>query len=150
MLLFEQAGSVVKRLGKVFLEVNIMIIKVGTSFLALIILSLGLGLPIMASVPDAKTDRHAENVRVKLARLGTGKEARVEIKLRDKTKLKGYIQQLGPETFTVIDDRNGVQTEVAYGNAKQVRGNNLSTGAKVAIAVGIILGIATIAVLCCS
>ena len=33
---------------------------------------------------------------------GTGPQARVELKLRDKPKLKGYISEAGAESFTVV------------------------------------------------
>jgi len=41
------------------------------------------------------------------------------------------------EGFTVIDSKTGMATTVAYPQVKSVKGNNLSTGAKIAIGVGI-------------
>jgi hypothetical protein len=58
--------------------------------------------------------------------------------LADKTKIRGYIQQLADDRFVVIDDRTGTAATVPYPRVKQVEGNNLSAGAVVAIAVVVI------------
>lgn len=121
-----------------------------TTVLAVLILNLGLSLTVLATTNDPKLAKHAEKVKTNIAKLGIGREARVEVKMRDKTKLKGYVSRIDEKSFFVIDDKSGVETEVAYQQAKQVKGNNLATGVKIAIAVGIILAIAAIAALCCS
>ena len=82
--------------------------------------------------PDAKS---VEKVHTAIAKFGTGPAARVEVKLRDQTKLKGYIDQVADDHFVVVDDKTGAATRVAYPQVKQVKGNNLSTGAKIAIGV---------------
>ena len=85
-----------------------------------------------------KEARFTERVREGIGKLGTGTEARVEVKLRNKTKLKGYISQSNTESFTVVT-ANGVATEVAYPQVKQVKGNNLSEGVKAAIFLGVVI-----------
>jgi len=77
-----------------------------------------------------------EKVKAAIAKLGTGPSARAEITLRDKSKLKGYIKEVNEEHFVLVQ-QTGAATEVAYPQVKQVKGNNLSTGAKVAIGFGI-------------
>ena len=83
-----------------------------------------------------KEARRAEKVRTQLAKLGTGKDARVRLELRDKTKLEGYINEAGAESV-VVTDSAGKTTAVAYPQVKTAQGNNLSTGAKIAIGIGI-------------
>ena len=92
--------------------------------------------PALAKSSAEKEARRAEKVRAQLAKLGTGKDAVVRLELRDKTKLEGYISEAGPDTF-VVTSRAGVATTVAYPQVAKARGNNLSTGAKVAIGIGI-------------
>ncbi|MGA9995182.1 MAG: hypothetical protein WBP93_07210 [Pyrinomonadaceae bacterium] len=60
---------------------------------------------------------------------GTGKDARVEVKLRDNTKVKGYISEAGQDTFTVMDQKTGVSKTVAYADVSQVKkqGGGLSS-----------------------
>jgi hypothetical protein len=91
------------------------------------------------TAPNAtsKEARFAAKVKASIAKLGTGPEAGVEVKLRDKTKLKGYVQAANENSFSVVDEKTGNTTDVPYPQVKSVKGNNLSTGAKIAIGVGI-------------
>ena len=55
--------------------------------------------------------------------------------------IKDYISEVGEDSFVVVDAKTGTATTVAYSQVKQVKGNNLSTGAKIAIGVAIIAGV---------
>ncbi len=89
---------------------------------------------------EEKAAEFAGKVKAGITRLGVGPDARVMVKLRDKTKLNGYVSQIGDESFVVADARTGVTTEVQYPDVARVKGNNLSTGATIAIAVGLAIG----------
>ena len=91
-----------------------------------------------------KNARLAEKVKIGVAKLGTGRDAKVAVKLKDGTKLEGYVGEANENDFTVIDEKTGAATEIPYPNAKQITGNNLSTGAKVAIGLGILAGVLAI------
>ena len=112
----------------------------------LVALLLNITCPSSASAGNSaeKEARFAQKVKQEIAKLGTGPDARVDLKLRDKTKLKGYITEVGDESFSVVDDKTGSATTVIYPQVKQVKGNNLSSGAKIAIAIGIIVAVAVI------
>ena len=86
---------------------------------------------------ESKEARFASKVKAAIAKLGSGPAARVEVKLRDKTKLKGYVDVVNDDSFVVVDDKTGVATTVLYPQVQKVKGNNLSTGAKIAIGIGI-------------
>jgi len=90
-----------------------------------------------AESKEEKQARFAEKIKASVLKLGTGDSTRVKVKLRDQAKLEGYISDAGAETFTVTNRKTGVATTVAYAQVKGVQGNNLSTGAKIAIGVGI-------------
>jgi hypothetical protein len=90
-----------------------------------------------ADSKEEKQARFTEKVKANVLKLGTGEAARVKVKLRDKTKLEGYISEADGERFIVTSSKTGMATEVAYPQVKSVKGNNLSTGAKIAIGVGI-------------
>jgi hypothetical protein len=101
-------------------------------FRSLIVFSLMLGLVCYTSV-KANTDpekdaQAAAKVKSALTKLGTGPDARVEIKLRDKTKLKGYVSELGDDHFIVVEDKSGTLTQVAYPQVQKVKGKNRLTG----------------------
>ena len=96
--------------------------------------------PALAKSAAEKESKRAETVRAKLDKLGTGEDALVRVELRDKTKLEGYVSEVGDESF-VITSKAGVATTVAYPQVVKAKGNNLSTGAKIAIGVGIGAGV---------
>jgi hypothetical protein len=96
--------------------------------------------PAFAKTEAEKEARRVEKIRAQLAKLGTGKDALVRLELRDKTRLEGYVSEAGAESF-VVTDRAGKATTVAYPQVGKARGNNLSTGAKIGIGVGIAAGI---------
>ncbi|MFN7947522.1 MAG: hypothetical protein U0Z53_19390 [Blastocatellia bacterium] len=94
-----------------------------------------------AASKEEKAAALSAKVKSGIAGLGTGQQARVQIKLRDKTKLNGFISEITDENFTVTDLKNGRATQVAYPDVQSVRGNNLSTGAKIAIGAAIGAGV---------
>ena len=98
-------------------------------------------IPAYASSREETRARFAEKVKEGIGRLGTGPEARVEFKLRDGKKLKGYIGEAGENSFVIVDAKSGAASTVPYPQVKQVTGNNLSKGAKIAITVGLVVGL---------
>ncbi len=112
-----------------------MLKKICSVVLAALLIQ-SVAVPAFAKSDAEKAAKRAEKVRTQLAKLGTGKDALVSLELRDKTKLKGYISEAGAESF-VVTDSAGKTTTVAYPQVKKAQGNNLSTGAKIAIGVGI-------------
>ena len=91
--------------------------------------------PAYAVSKEDKQARFALKVKESVLKFGTGQSARVKVKLHDKTKLQGYISSANDQRFTVTDS-TGMATTLAYPQVKSVQGNNLSTGAKIAIGVG--------------
>ena len=82
--------------------------------------------------------KFAEKVKADVARLGTGVDAKVTVKLKDGTKLKGYVSEAKQNSFVIVEEKTGRTTEVPYNSATQVKGRNLSAGVKIAITAGII------------
>ena len=94
--------------------------------------------PALAESKSEKDMKLAWKVKQGVSNLGVGRDARVAVKLRDNTKLTGYISEVNAESFVVTDLKTGVATNVAYPDVTQVKGNNLSTGAKIAIGAAIV------------
>ena len=105
--------------------------------LVILVINLAFGATAFAGAKADKEAKFAAKVKNELVKLGTGTDARVEVKLRDKTKLKGYISQISQNGFVIVEDNTNTPVEVSYSQTKQVKGNNLSTGAKIAIGIGI-------------
>lgn len=87
-------------------------------------------------------DDHAAKVKLAVQERGTGEHSRVKVTLRDKTEVKGYVSQIGSDSFQVTDNKSGKVTSIAYQEVKKVRKSGLSTGAKIGIAVGVGAGVA--------
>lgn len=112
-----------------------------TLFITVLILNLSLGVSVFAKTNTSKEAKLTENVKTSITKFGTGKDAKVKVKLKDGTKLKGYVSQINADGFVVMNEKNNTATEVSYKNAKQVKGNNLSTGVKIVIGVGILIAV---------
>jgi len=110
-----------------------------TLTLVVLVLNLAFGSTAFATTEGEKEAKFVEKVKTNVTKLGTGKDARVEVKLKDGTKLKGYVSQINESSFVVMNEKTAVATEVPYPNVKQVKGNNWSTGATIAVVVGVIL-----------
>lgn len=95
----------------------------------------------LASSKAEKEARYTERVKAGILKLGVGRQARVTVKMNDKTKVVGYISEIQNEYFVVTDMNSAATTTLAYAGVTQVKGNNLSTGAKIAIGVGIAVAV---------
>lgn len=76
---------------------------------------------VSASAKNANEAAPAEKARATVQKIGVGEKARVEVKLRDNTKLKGYVSAADEDSFTVTDRKTGATTTVAYADAAQVK-----------------------------
>ena len=115
------------------------------SLIALVLNLVGVTPAYANSQDEAQARAEAQNaskVKVGLTKLGTGEAARVELKLRDGRKVKGYIREAAEDSFVIIDAKTGTATTITYLQVKEIKGHNLATGARVALTIGAILGIA--------
>jgi hypothetical protein len=88
-------------------------------------------------------DSEAAKARAKVEKMGVGRDARVEVRLRDNTRLKGYISRAGEDSFTITDSKMGTAQTLAYTDVSQVKKpGGLSTRA-----LAIIAAVATVAVI---
>ena len=96
---------------------------------------------VYANSQDEKQARSAAKVKQKISELGTGKNARVEVQLKDGTKLKGYVSEIKDDSFVVIGSESGAVTPIAYSQVKRLKGRGLSTGAKILVWLGVTAGV---------
>ena len=85
----------------------------------------------------ARKAQLASEVKAGIAHLGAGKSSVVRVVLYDKTKYHGYIAEITDEGFVLANARTGATAPIAYSEVKGIKGNNLSTGAKIGIGVAI-------------
>ena len=72
-----------------------------------------------ASSQGEKEAKETADVKARITNLGTA--VLVEIKLRDKTKLKGYVQQIAEDHFAISDFKTGSTVNVAYAQVRKVK-----------------------------
>ena len=64
--------------------------------------------------------------------LGTGPEARVSGRLRDRTRFDGSVQQIEAGRVLLLDPRSTAVLPISYLDIKELRGENASTGVRFA------------------
>ena len=110
-----------------------------TKALSLALAVVLLGITAHGGTKEEKDAQFAQKVKRGISKLGTGVNARIEVKLRDKTKLKGYVREAGEDSFVIVDEKTNAPSTVTYPQVRQVKGNNLSRAVEIAIGVGVIL-----------
>lgn len=117
-----------------------------TLIIAVLVINFSLGASVFAGGKEEKQTKFAVKVKASVAGLGTGKDALVSVKLKDGTRLKGYVSEITDDYFSVLNPETGTATAVNYRNAKQVKGNNLSNGVKIALGIGLIAAFVVIVI----
>ena len=84
-----------------------------------------------------KSAKKIEQLKAKLAKLGTGKQARVEVTTTNGSKVKGFVSQVNENSVVVTNESSGATTEIQFSDVNKLAGRNMSTGTKIAIGFGI-------------
>jgi hypothetical protein len=126
------AGSKTKSEGQ---PKNICLNKILSFTLAVLVACLGLEARAEPR-PQPQVGR-ASKVKAAINQLGTGEETAVVVKLSNKTQLRGYVSQAYGDEFVVTDPDTGTSTSVPYEEVKQLDGENLSSGRKIATGGGV-------------
>jgi flagellar hook assembly protein FlgD len=107
------------------------------SLMALVLYAAGAMQLTVFAQTNQDTSR-VEKIKGDVAKRGTGKKARVKVKLQDGSKLKGYISQAGGDSFTLTDSKTKQATTLAYRDVTQVKKQGgLSVVTMVGIGVGV-------------
>jgi preprotein translocase subunit SecF len=94
-----------------------------------------------------QADPQAEKVKIKIAKLGVGANAKATIRLKDGSKTKGYIAQARDETFVIRDRKTDAPATIRYADVAKVDENRgHSTARNIAIGVGIGVGALLLAI----
>jgi len=98
----------------------------------LLVTALGLSAVRAQTVKDLQA---TEKARASVLKLGVGRTSRVEVKLRDQSKVKGFVSDAGQDRFTVTDLQTGASQTIAYADVTEVKkpGSGLSSRALIII-----------------
>ena len=74
-------------------------------------------------------DQAVQKIRTKVYKIGIGPRARVEAKLHDNSKVKGYVSEAGQDSFTITNSNTGSTRSVNYTDVAEIKkpGSGLST-----------------------
>ena len=78
-----------------------------------------IGLQPVSALMKQEADS-VEKIRADIAKIGIGKQAKVKVKLRDNTRLQGYILETAQDSFTIVESETANSRVVAYSDVAQV------------------------------
>jgi hypothetical protein len=92
--------------------------------LVITLFSVGLVLQSAQARVHAQAGANAEiaaKMRAKTAKIGVGENAKVEVKLRDQTRIRGYISEMDHDSLTVVERDTGARRKMAYEDVAEVK-----------------------------
>ena len=114
-------------------------LKTHLSFLVAVLL-------LLVAVPQptiAKTSTQAptvEAIKSKVARIGVGAKAKATIRMKNGTKVKGYIAQVQEDDFVIRDRKTDAPTTIRYVDVLKVeenRGHSTARNVAIGVAAGV-------------
>jgi hypothetical protein len=108
-----------------------------------ILISAIFGSQVVSAKAGTTAAQRAAEARAKVLQMGVGMKSRVEVKLRDDSKLKGFVSAATDDSFTVTDSKTGASQTVSYTDVAQVKksGGGLSTRSKLLIGAAAAAGV---------
>jgi hypothetical protein len=81
------------------------------------------------AIATAQSTVEVEKIRARVQTLSTSKDLQVEVKFRDRTKIKGYIDRVEPLSFTLRNAKDGTSQSITYSEVDSVSkaGGGIST-----------------------
>ena len=96
---------------------------------------------VLAQSNSAKDSRRGKEFKAAIVNLGTGKDARVRLMLRDGESVSGYVHETQEDGFSVSNFCSGVVIPVPFAQVRGLRGVNVATGTKVSAGKGVSKGV---------
>ena len=88
-----------------------------------------------------KPDQTPDKVKAEVESHINKKEEHVKVKLRSGSEVKGRITKSNADGFTVVEDKTGSTTQIAYADVSNVEGRGMSKTKKTLIGISIGAGI---------
>jgi len=111
----------------------------------LLIVSLALAIVLTPLGPTVhgrkKLDQTPDKVKTDVESRLNKKEEHVKVKLRSGSQVKGRITQSSATGFTLVEDKTGSRTEIAYTDVSSVEGRGMSKTKKtlIGISIGVVI-----------
>ena len=75
---------------------------------------------VLPATATAQSTTDIEKIRAKVQTLSASKDSQVQVKFRDQTKLKGFIESVDALSFTLRDPKDGTSQSIAYSEIESV------------------------------
>src|SRR6201988_3547657 len=85
------------------------------------------------AIQGKKKDETPDKVKTEVETRLRKKEEHVKVKLRNGSQVKGRIAQTSDNGFTVVEDKSGSRTDIAYADVSNVEGRGMSKTKKTLI-----------------
>ena len=89
-------------------------------FAILLALWIGAASIVFPTMATAQSNTDTEKTRAKVQTLSASHEQDVEVKFRDKTRLKGRITKVEPVWFTLKDQKTGTLQNISYSEVESI------------------------------
>lgn len=106
-----------------------------SAVLAVVLLAGG-SLPVFAQTVDSNT----EKIKAVVAKRGVNEKKRIRVKMLSGVKMKGYISQIGDDSFTLAISKTKQPVVIPYRDVSKIESGGLSGGSRVGIIVGAAVG----------
>ena len=113
--------------------------------LACLLAHIGMTHACAAARGDGETQLTAR-VKTDVAKRGVGERARVKVKLRNGTELKGHISEAGEDAFDLVDSQSGVASRIAYGDVARVKSQGMSKAKRMGLITGITAAVVVVGI----
>lgn len=119
--------------------------------LALVVLVIN----VFLAVPPARAQSNnqgqtIEQIKIKVAKLGVGEKARATVRLKNGTKIKGYVAEARDSDFVIRDRQTNEPHTVSYQDVAKVEkngGHSMARNLGIGIAIGAAAVLAVLAIL---
>ena len=72
------------------------------------------------AIATAQSTAEIEKIRARVQTLFTSKNSQVEVKFRDHTKIKGYIESVEPVSFKLRNPKDGTSQSITYSEVESI------------------------------
>lgn len=123
--------------------------------LTAMVLAASLCFPSITRAQTAADFATVEKARATVQKVGVGSKSQVDVKLLDKTKLKGYISASERDSFTLNDPKTGSSRTISYAEVSQVKKHHSGLSTRTWVIIGaaaaatIIIGVTVVKPVLC-
>lgn len=90
------------------------------ALIVLLLNAIGISPAYAAGSKQEKGAQKAEKIKESILKLGTGKEAPVAVKLKNRSIVEGYVSEASDKTFVVVSEKSGITTTIPYLQVKKL------------------------------